>query len=221
MNRRLSALAFAGLLAAQVFPSASVALRQTQRLHEGRPALLSVETRDPRDLFRGEYSVLAYGIGRLSGVEADPALVPANCDIAKRERGCTVGSTTLHVVLEPDAEGVHRAVRVLPAPPTDGSLFVTGKGSYGNLVPRGGPVGGRGNTSAGAAATCERDICYVGTASYGIETWYGEQGRPARLDAMARDTMKVRVLIDAQGTPVLDELLVKGETFSRTARLWD
>lgn len=203
-----TAAAFAALLAAQLLPAATLAWRQTERLHAGRPLLLTVETRDPRDLFRGEYSVLAYAIGRLQGV---PAAAGSACDLAARET-CALGAErAVYVRLAPDAEGVHRATEVaFERPPGDGP-FIAGTVRSGTLVRNGTRFGQH---------TCEQPACLFGQARYGIETWYGAQGVPARLDRMARRDIRVEVRVDADGIAVLDGLRVGGEPFAKTARLW-
>lgn len=205
--KRLLPAAFAALLVVQVLPVAMLAWQQTRRLSEGRPVLLSVETRDPRDLFRGEYSVLAYGIGRLQGAAA-----PADaCDLGTRGT-CTLPTRTVYVRLAPDADGVHRVQDVLLSAPSDGALFVAGTLRFGTLVREGAPLA--------AKAVCDKPACLSGSVSYGIETWYGPQGVPAKLDRAARGDIRVEARIGADGQAVLDAVRVGGATFARTARLW-
>ena len=205
--KRLLPAAFAALFVVQVLPVATLAWQQTQRLSEGRPVLLSVETRDPRDLFRGEYSVLAYGIARLQGVAA-----PADaCDLDTRGT-CTLRARKVYVRLAPDADGVHRAQDVLLAPPSDGALFVAGTLQFGTLVREGAPLATK--------AICDRPACLSGSITYGIEAWYGPQGVPAKLDRAARKDILVEARIGADGAASLDAVRVGGTTFARTARLW-
>lgn len=205
--KRLLPLAFAALLVVQVLPAATLAWQQTRRLSEGRPVLLSVETRDPRDLFRGEYSVLAYGIGRLQGVAA-----PSDaCDLGTRGT-CTMRMQTVYVRLAPDADGVQRVQDVLLTAPPDGELFIAGTLQLGTLVREGAPLA--------AKAVCDKPACLSGSVSYGIENWYGPQGVPAKLDRAARKDILVEARIGANGVAALDGLRVGGTTFARTARLW-
>lgn len=205
--KRLLPAAFAALLAVQVLPAATLAWQQTRRLSDGRPVLLSVETRDPRDLFRGEYSVLGYGIGRLQGVAA-----PSDaCDLGTRE-SCTVRAQKVYVRLAPDADGVHRVQDVRLAAPPDGELFITGTLQFGTLVREGAPLATK--------AICDKPACLSGSVTYGIENWYGPQGVPAKLDRVARKDVLVEARIGADGAAVLDAVRVGGTTFARTARLW-
>lgn len=199
--------AFAALLVVQVAPAATLAWQQTRRLSDGRPVLLSVETRDPRDLFRGEYSVLAYGIGRLQGVAA-----PADaCDLGTRG-SCPVRAQRVYVRLAPDADGVHRAQDVSFAPPSDGALFIAGTLQFGTLAREG--------AALAAKAVCDKPVCLSGIVTYGIENWYGPQGVPVKLDRAARKDILVEARIGADGVAALDAVRVGGTTFARTARLW-
>jgi hypothetical protein len=124
--------AFAGLLALQVLPSAWLAWEQTQRLDHGRPVALAVETRDPRDLLRGEYSVLAYEIGRLQGVRTGTK--PPGCDLAARESCRLEAGRVVYLRLSVDAQGIHRPEEVLFAPPKDDALVIRGRLRSATLV---------------------------------------------------------------------------------------
>ncbi|MGU3538023.1 GDYXXLXY domain-containing protein [Methylobacterium sp. A54F] len=220
MRRYLLPVAFVALLAVQVLPSATLAWQQTQRLQQGRPVRLAVETRDPRDLFRGEYSVLAYEIGRPQGIAA--ATIPAGCDLVSRESCRLDGGRQVFVRLAADAEGIHRAVEVQFEPPAGRDLFVAGRLGSGALVRRGAPVNVRpgANVRASEPATCEHAACLSGAVTYGIEHWYGPQGVPAKLDRTARKDILVEARVANDGVAVLDGILIAGQSFARTARLW-
>jgi uncharacterized membrane-anchored protein len=56
--------------------------------------------------------------------------------------------------------------------------------------------------------------------TYGIEQWYGAQGVPAKLDRAPRKDILVDVRVAADGNAVLDGILVAGQPFAKTARLW-
>ncbi len=60
MRKALVAAVFGELFLRQALPSIKIAVDRTEMLASGKPILLAVETRDPRDLFRGEYSILNY-----------------------------------------------------------------------------------------------------------------------------------------------------------------
>lgn len=213
-------VAFAGLLAIQVMPSVHLAWQQTQRLNDGRPVRLAVETRDPRDLLRGEYSVLSYEIGRLQGTGVGGA--PPGCDLVARE-SCRLDSGRLvYLRLSPDADGVHRAEEVFFEPPTEDVPFIRGRLSSATLVRHGVSLGIRTRTGGQPSepATCQLSVCLTGVVSYGIERWYGTQGVPAKLDRTARKDVLVEARLASDGTAVIDGITVAGKAFAKTARLW-
>jgi uncharacterized membrane-anchored protein len=212
--------AFAGLLALQVLPSAWLAWEQTQRLDHGRPVALAVETRDPRDLLRGEYSVLAYEIGRLQGVRTGTK--PPGCDLAARESCRLEAGRVVYLRLSVDAQGIHRPEEVLFAPPKDDALVIRGRLRSATLVRQGAPLSPRGRVGGQPpeVATCPHPACFTGTVSYGIEHWYGAQGVPAKLDRTARKDVLVTARVASDGAAVIDGITVAGETFAKTARLW-
>jgi len=213
-------IAFAGLLAVQVLPSALLAWQQTQRLHGGRSVRLAVETRDPRDLLRGEYSVLTYEIGRLQGIGAGPK--PPSCDLDARETCSLEAGRPIYIRLSADAEGIHRADAALFEPPAADVPFIKGHLSSGMLVRQGVPLRTRARVGGQPTepATCQQPACLTGTVTYGIERWYGAQGVPAKLDRAARKDVLVDVRVTVDGDAVLDGILVAGQPFARTARLW-
>lgn len=216
----LLGLAFAGLLAIQVSPSVILAWQQTQRLNDGRMVRLAVETRDPRDLLRGEYSMLAYEIGRLQGIGA--RTTPTSCDLEARESCRLEGVRDVYVRLFVDAEGVHRAEEVLFAGPAEGGLFIKGRLASGTLVRQGAPlnVQARTNRQPADPTMCDRPACLTGIVTYGIERWYGAQGVPGKLDRTARKDVLVDVRVALDGMAVIDGITVAGKTFAKTARLW-
>ncbi|MGU3663799.1 GDYXXLXY domain-containing protein [Methylobacterium sp. A49B] len=223
MRRLGLAVAFAGLLAIQVAPSLHVAWQQTQRLNGGRPVRLAVETRDPRDLLRGEYSFLAYEIGRLQGLGAGTK--PSGCDLETRESCRLEPGRVVYLRLSADAQGIHRAEEVLFEPPDDGALFIRGRLGSATVVRQGAPLASRTRTGRidgqpSEPASCQRPACLTGTVSYGIEQWYGPQGVPAKLDRTARKDVLVEVRVAADGQAAIDGITVAGDTLARTARLW-
>lgn len=220
MNRFVLPSAFATLLALQILPSATLAWQQTERLHEGRPIRLAVEPRDPRDLLRGEYSVLAYEIARPQGV-ASGAPLPG-CDLLADETCQLKRGLAAYVRLAADADGIHRAGEVSFAPPASGDLFIAGKLDGATLYRKGAMLP-RQFTGAGRwsePVPCERPVCFHGTITYGIEKWYGPQGVPAKLDRMDRKDIAVDVRVGADGHAILDGIRVGGHPFATTARLW-
>ena len=220
MRGLILGIAFAGLLVVQVLPSALLAWQQTERLNGGRSVRLAVETRDPRDLLRGEYSVLTYEIGRLQGIGA--GTLPASCNLEARESCSLEAGRSVYLRLSADAEGVHRADEVLFEPPAGDVPFIKGHLNSGMLVRQGAPLRTRPRTGNQPAepAMCQRLACLTGVVTYGIERWYGAQGVPAKLDRAARKDILVDVRVAADGNAVLDGILVAGQPFAKTARLW-
>ncbi|KAA0107638.1 hypothetical protein CIW48_32575 [Methylobacterium sp. P1-11] len=220
MKGLLVGLAFAGLLAVQVSPAAILAWRQMQRLNDGRLVRLAVETRDPRDLLRGEYSVLTYDIGRLQGIGAGTTLT--GCDLDARDHCRLEVRRDVYVRLSPDADGVHRADEAFFEAPTGNALFIKGSLGSATLVRRGAPLSIRARTGGQLPepATCQHPVCLTGIVSYGIERWYGAQGVPGKLDRTARKDILVDVRVASDGTAVIDGITVAGKAFAKTARLW-
>ncbi|MGH1587671.1 GDYXXLXY domain-containing protein [Methylobacterium phyllosphaerae] len=220
MRGWLLGLAFAGLLAIQVSPAAILAWRQTQRLNDGNLVRLAVETRDPRDLLRGEYSVLTYEIGRLQGIGAGTA--PTGCDLEARDNCRLEVRRDVYVRLSADADGVHRADEVFFEAPTGDGLLIKGSLGSATLVRRGAPLRIRARTGGEPSepATCQHPFCLTGIVNYGIERWYGAQGVPGKLDRTARKDILVEVRVASDGTAVIDGITVAGKAFAKTARLW-
>lgn len=211
-------LAFAGLLAFQLSPSALLAWQQTHLLKEGRSVRLSVTTRDPRHLLRGEYSTLAYDIGRLEGLGLDA--VPEDFQIPE-QRSCTVKTgRDVYVRLVPDAEGIHRADAVFFSRPPGDDTVIKGRITFGTLERQGEPMRFRPVPVEDRPMICQRFACLTASVTYGIEQWYGAQGVPAQLDRTPRKDILVDVRVGSNGSAVIDALTVNGQTFASTTRLW-
>ncbi|ACA16700.1 conserved hypothetical protein [Methylobacterium sp. 4-46] len=198
-----SAALFGLVFLVQALPAVTVAVEQSRRLTTGRPVLLATATRDPRDLLRGEYSVLSYEIGQPANLPAAPDLA-ASCPA---QGACPLAAgTTVYVTLVPGEDGLSRAAAVAAAPPADGALALRGTVRFGTLVP-------------GGSAVCPAARCLAGAVTYGIERWYGPQGAPAALDRLDRGRIRIRARVDAAGGAVLDAVLVDGREVARTPRL--
>lgn len=220
MKGLILGLSFAGLLVAQVLPSALLAWQQTERLNDGRSIRLAVETRDPRDLLRGEYSVLSYEIGRLQGIGA--GTTPAGCDLDTREVCRLEAGRAVYLRLSVDADGVHRADEMSFEHPAGEVAFIKGHLSSGTLVRQGAPLDTRVRRGPQPTepVTCQHPVCLTGVVNYGIERWYGAQGVPAKLDRSARKDVLVEARVASDGSAVIDGIVVAGQSFAKTARLW-
>ncbi|MFE1600712.1 GDYXXLXY domain-containing protein [Methylobacterium sp. ID0610] len=195
--------AFALVFALQVAPAVKVARDQSHRLATGAELLLATATRDPRDLFRGEYSVLSYEVGQ-------PAGLPAAEDLARAcgtQAECRLPpDMTVYVTLAAGADGLHHATGIAATPPAGPDPALRGRLRFGTLTRGGSPA-------------CGAGPCFSGGIVYGIERWYGPQGAPAELDRLDRARIRVRVRVDPTGEAVLDALLVDGREVARTPRL--
>jgi uncharacterized membrane-anchored protein len=170
-------------------------------LRDGTEVKLALATRDPRDLFRGEYSALSYAIGNLTNVPATEA-ERARCPNVRPE--CmTKNGQPLFVVLAPSDDGTYRAEQASLLEPAPGTLFIRGKVRLGGFLTR------------GDLAKCPSGRCFSGQAIYGIESWFGPQGVPAKVDSLARGQVTALVRIDRHGNAVLADLLIDGNPVGR------
>jgi uncharacterized membrane-anchored protein len=170
-------------------------------LRDGTEVKLELNTRDPRDLFRGEYSVLAYAIGNLSNLPAT-AEERARCPTARPE--CmTENGQAVFVVLAPADNGTWRATQASQTEPAPGTLFIRGKVRFGGFL------------TGGDAAKCPSGRCFSGAVDYGIENWFGPQGVPAQVDRVARNQVTAVVRLDQHGNAVLADLLINGVVVGR------
>jgi uncharacterized membrane-anchored protein len=172
-------------------------------LRNGTEVRLELATRDPRSLFRGEYSQLAYAIGNLTNVPATEE-ERARCAPGRRQPDCIVQQgQPLFVILVPGDNGTFRADRVSVTEPPAGTLFIRGKidfGGYGNGADQ---------------AKCPSARCFSGRVAYGIETWFGPQGVPAQVDRAARNQVTAVVRVDRHGDAVLADLMIDGKPIGR------
>jgi uncharacterized membrane-anchored protein len=170
-------------------------------LRNGTEVKLELTTRDPRDLFRGEYSQLAYAIGNLTNVPATED-ERARCPTVRPE--CmTENGQAVFVVLAPADNGTWRAAQASLTEPAPGTLFIRGKVRYGGFL------------TGGDQTKCPSGRCFSGQVDYGIETWFGPQGVPAKVDRAARNQVTAVVRIDRSGTAALADLLIDGNPVGR------
>jgi uncharacterized membrane-anchored protein len=199
MMRRLvlTCIAFAALVCLDVGIPLTMLVGRAAILRNGTEVRLALTTQDPRDLFRGEYSRLAYAIGTLSSLPA-----------ADEERARCAGAATdceaqngrpLFVTLTPEDNGTYRAVAASLTESAAGTLFIRGKIEYGSYQTAADPV------------KCPSGRCFNGRVTYGIESWFGPQGLPAQVDRTARNQVVAVVRVDRSGTAVLADLLIGGK----------
>jgi len=169
-------------------------------LRDGTEVKLELGTRDPRDLFRGEYSQLGYAIGSLSNV---PATDEERARCTDGARACMAeNGQPLFVILAQADNGTFRAEQVSSTEPAPGTLFIRGKVRFGGYLNR-------------VEEKCPSGRCFSGSVTYGIENWFGPQGVPAQVDRAARNQVTAVVRIDRHGSAVLADLMINGVVVGR------
>ncbi len=178
----------------------SVLVGRAAILRDGTEVRLELMTRDPRDLFRGDYSLLAYTIGTLNNLPATEDEL-ARCATARPD--CTTqNGQPAFVVLTPAGDGTWRAAEASLTEPAPGTLFIRGKVRFGGFLSR-------------ADEKCPSGRCFSGGVIYGIESWFGPQGLPAQVDSTPRNQVTALVRIDRHGNAVLADLLINGTAAGR------
>jgi uncharacterized membrane-anchored protein len=201
MRRVIICGAFLALAALDLGIPISMLTGREAILRNGTEVKLELATRDPRSLFRGEYSQLAFAIGTLANVPA-PEEERARCPTLTQ--GCTVQTgQPLFVILAPAENGTYGAEQASLTEPAPGTLFIRGKVRFGSYQTRVDP------------AKCPSGRCFSGQVTYGIETWFGPQGVPAQIDRAARNQLMAVVRVDRTGAAVLAEMLLDGQPVGR------
>jgi uncharacterized membrane-anchored protein len=94
----------------------TVVITQEQHLASGKEVLLKTVPIDPRDLFKGDYVILSYGISTL-----DLKTIPADNDSFQK-------NTSIFVELNNDNPNLPaKPVKLHHKTPTNGKPFITGK----------------------------------------------------------------------------------------------
>ncbi len=153
-------------------------------LDKGREIVLKTEPVDPRDIFRGHYARLVYGISRIP-VELIEDLGPD---------GSAPRAAPIHVVLAPGEDGFWHPVRASLAPPR--------KVAPGRVVLKG-------RLKWNISGTGER----TATVTYGIERYYAPKERALEIERLARDRripLGVIVRVSPAGRAAIAGLMVDG-----------
>jgi len=177
----LAALLLCGLILATVVQRAAI-------LRTGKEARLELTPVDPRDLFRGDYVVLGYGIGTVN--------VPGEVTPAFTR------SQPVFVTLRPDANHMSRAVAISAEQPT-----VSGD----DVVIAGFVVSPSTCMLNDAGA---RD-CKLGrravSVRYGLESYFVPQGEGKRIEQTAAGRLEVVAAIAPSGQAAIKRLLIDGK----------
>lgn len=176
----LAALLLCGLILAMILPRAAI-------LRSGQEVRLEIAPVDPRDLFRGDYVVLAYRIGT---VEIPPGVGTLFT------RGQKV-----FVTLRPDASNKARAVAVSAERPavSGADIVISGVVSAVSTC----QLNDAGN----------RD-CKLGNRGvdvrYGLESYFVPQGEGKKIELMARARLEVVAAVAPSGQAAIKRLLIDG-----------
>ncbi len=169
-------------------------------LADGEEVILATQPIDPRDLFRGDYVILTYGISRLplDRLADDPEAY---------EEGNTV-----FVALEKDAEGRGTATAIAgsrDALPSD-ALVIKGRIEWIDRAPL--------TVTASRVGEGEpaRDIepcprCRNARIAYGIESYFVPEGeRVALEEARNEATLEIITAINEAGTAAIKGIILDG-----------
>ncbi len=153
-------------------------------LRSGTEVRLKTVPVDPRDLFRGDYVVLAYPI---STVDGGPGV--------SYRRGDQV-----YVTLAPDADGFARAIGVAKARPSGTGAVIAGR-----VV----STGACALNDAGEA-DCSVGTRRLRIA-YGLESYFVPQGEGKAIETTARSRIEIVAAVSAGGEAAIKRLLIDGK----------
>jgi uncharacterized membrane-anchored protein len=176
----LAALVLCGLIVVMILPRAAI-------LRNGQEVRLEIAPVDPRDLFRGDYVVLAYRIGTV--------------DAPKDATDSFKRGQRVFVTLRPDVSNKAKAIAISAEPPAvSGSDIVIA-----------GVVSGVSTCQLNDAGN--RD-CKLGTRAvdvrYGLESYFVPQGEGKKIELMAKARLEVVAAVAPSGQAAIKRLLIDG-----------
>lgn len=175
----LAALALCGLILAIILPRAAI-------LRSGQEVRLEIAPVDPRDLFRGDYVILAYRIGT----------VDVESGVTSFTRGQQV-----FVTLRPGENGKARAVAISASlPATTGNDIVIAGFVTSTSVCRLNDAGNR---------DCKLGTNAVGVR-YGLESYFVPQGEGKKIELMEKARLEVVAAVAPSGQAAVKRLLIDG-----------
>jgi uncharacterized membrane-anchored protein len=179
-----------GLLAAvalvQTAALAKIVTGRQALLTSGREIVMKVTPVDPRDLFRGDYVILGYGLSPLNSSTLKDA--SGLDDIAK--------GSVAYVTITEEAGHIWKPVRVTPSYPAQ---LAAGEAVLKGLVTHRWTESG-----PGGASTLN--------LQYGIENYFVPEGTGKRLEQMVRDqTVEAVIAVGTQGEAAIKGLIIAGE----------
>ena len=176
----LAALVLCGLILAIVVQRAAI-------LRSGQEVRLEIAPVDPRDLFRGDYVVLAYRIGTV--------------DLPKDVTTSFTRGQRVFVTLRPDAGGKARAVAISAERPavSGADSVIAGIVSAGSTC----PLNDAGNRD------CKLGRRAVGVR-YGLESYFVPQGEGKKIELMEKARLEVVAAVAPSGQAAIKRLLIDG-----------
>ena len=176
----LAALLLCGLILAMAMQRAAI-------LRDGKEVRLEVVPVDPRDLFRGDYVVLGYGI---STVELPKGVTDAFT------RGQKV-----FVTLRPDENGRAEAVAVSAERPAISSADIAISGAVVNsLCPA--------NQSGIRDCKSENRVVRL---QYGLESYFVPQGEGKKIETTEKSRLEIVAAVTASGQSAIKRLRIDGK----------
>ena len=178
----MAALVLCGLILAMVVERASI-------LRTGTEVRLATTPVDPRDLFRGDYVVLAYEISQIQ---------PGKLD----DKGLFKRGDEVYVLLKtgPDGRAHPSAVSRVPLAPPPGQVMLKGTVSNGSTCR---PV-------AGQSRPCSDDERSI-RVSYGLESYFVPQGQGLAIERTERSRVEVVAAVAPSGKSAIKRLLIDGK----------
>ena len=176
----VAALVLCGLILAMIWPRAAI-------LRSGQEVRLEIAPVDPRDLFRGDYVVLAYRIGTV--------------DVPKDSTNSFKRGQRVFVTLRPDASNKSRAVAIsAERPAVSGSdIVIAGFVSSTSACP----------LNDAGDIDCRLRTNAIGVR-YGLESYFVPQGEGKKIELMARARLEVVAAVAPSGQAAIKRLLIDG-----------
>ena len=157
-------------------------------LRDGTEIRLRTAPVDPRDLFRGDYVVLSYGISTVAPANAEAA--------AALQRG-----STAYVRLRPCADGFMEPVSASPSRPaaSEGDVVIAGRVTAAGVCA----------TSEDGRADCAQPRRFIRIA-YGLESYFVPQGQGLAIERTERARIEVVAAVAPSGQAAIKRLLIDG-----------
>ena len=176
----LAALMLCGLILAMILPRAAI-------LRNGQEVRLEIAPVDPRDLFRGDYVVLAYRIGTV--------------DAPKDATDSFKRGQRVFVTLRPDASNKARAVAISAERPAVSGTDIVIAGIVSAV------------STCQLNDAGNRD-CKLGNRAidvrYGLESYFVPQGEGKKIELMAKARLEVVAAVAPSGQAAIKRLLIDG-----------